>query len=333
MLRSKFFSIMTAVSVLASQAAFAETSKKARKNDVAESYLLSDSGDLFRMVKGNKCQITNNVESFKVSQHPNDLAMIYFKKAGDLYMLRNAADLSGKCPKAEKKVLLKSVKKYSIIPNTKSIIVNIAQSTSGLLKAWGNEKEIVSYSNVREYKVNPTFGKKGDANADTLAFIMGNNRESYSINGRVEAKPEKVVGKALIKIIATLFNIAFDSFEPELVVANKPYYDAGAMVQRIHDAHSWSKLDVLKKELKFFGVLSVGTIKDILGEFSYDKMSALEYMVNEGKVPQLSGDDVVGILSKFDSFNKKDAIKKIKNQIKSINGQELVNIIDHMGFF
>ena len=73
MFRFKFLNAITVFSLLASGFAFADTTKNARKNDVADSYILADSGDLFRMVKGNKCQITNNVSSFKVSQHPNDL--------------------------------------------------------------------------------------------------------------------------------------------------------------------------------------------------------------------------------------------------------------------
>ncbi|MFK7826132.1 MAG: hypothetical protein AB8G05_18410 [Oligoflexales bacterium] len=337
MLRHKILSFMM-VSVFASNAAFAETSKQARKNDLAQSYLLEDSGNLFRMVKGNKCQITNNVSSFKVSQHPNDLAMIYFEKAGDLYMLRNAVDRSGKCPKAEKKLLLKSVKKYSIIPSTKSIIVNIALSNSGELRAWSNDKVIVSHQNVSKYKVNPTFGKSGDENTDTIAFIIDSNNDSYTINGKLEAKPEKVLGKALLNIIGTLFNIALDSLNTEPAVKVKPAYDKSTMLENIKSAFSWDQLKVFKREFKAYGKFSVREIKDVLDAFtSYSdsqKLEVLELLVDEGKMPILSGDDVLSILSNFSmTSDKKSALKNMKKRIRSIDGQELLDIIDSMGLY
>ena len=329
MLRHKLFSIMTAVSLFASQGAYAKT-KQARPNDVADSYVLT-SGNLFRMVKGNKCQITNNVKDFKVSQHPNDLAMIYFEKGGDLYMLRNAADLSGNCPKAEKKVLVKSIKKYSVIPSTKSIIVNITLSNSGLLQAWDNNKVISTQSNVAEYKVNNTFGKAGDVDADTIAFIRDNQQNAYKINGKVETKPEKAAGNVLVKILAAIFNIAMESIDTEAVVASQPVHSTSTMIKNIKKAtYSWDKFDAFKKDLRKLGKLPVATIKDVLDEFSSDqkKFDVIEHLVDAGKMPNLSGSDITGILAKF-SFNSKkfDVIKNVKKQIKSVDGDELIDII------
>lgn len=112
--------------------------KRARNNDVASEYILKANGDLFRIVSGNKCQVTNGVEDMKISAHPNDTAMMYFIKEGDLYILKNA-ETHGQCPKADKKVLMPNVArsgsnyKYNVVSNTNTRVVNVALDSYGKL--------------------------------------------------------------------------------------------------------------------------------------------------------------------------------------------------------
>ncbi len=61
--------------------------REARRNDTADRYMLDDDGTFFRWIKGIACTITYGVEDFKVSKHPNDAAVVYYKKGGDLYMI------------------------------------------------------------------------------------------------------------------------------------------------------------------------------------------------------------------------------------------------------
>ncbi len=137
----------------------ASSSKKnARKNDIASSYELTN-GNFYRYVKGNKCQITNNVTSFKVSQHPNDAAVAYFVRDGDLYVLHNASS-SGDCPKTSRKNIMNDVKKYSVIPSTKSTIVNVALKSSGYFNGWDNKNTVLSLIGVADYHVSHCFGSR-----------------------------------------------------------------------------------------------------------------------------------------------------------------------------
>ena len=59
------------------------TEKNARKGDIADSYRLMESGKLYRTIGENLCQITDAVESIKISQHKSDEAMIYYVRKED----------------------------------------------------------------------------------------------------------------------------------------------------------------------------------------------------------------------------------------------------------
>ncbi len=131
--------------------------KNARKNDIADSYELDKNGNFYRYIGKRKCQITNNVDSFKVSQHPEDEAVVYFVKDRDLYVLHNAS-FSGNCPKTSKKNILHNVKKYSIVPSAKTNVVNVALDNNGILVAWGNSSRLYRIYGIENYHINNCFG-------------------------------------------------------------------------------------------------------------------------------------------------------------------------------
>lgn len=167
----------------------AQEVKQARKNDVASQYTLKSNGDLFRTVGRNECQVTNNVKSFKISAHPNDVAMIYFEKENDLYLLKNGQN-TGNCPKAEKSLLLSNVKKYTVVPNTNTKIVNIALSEAGQLGAWSNNTVLINENGVKNYIHNNCYGSEGKSFSSYVAFAIKYNGKVLKIrggsNGRVE---------------------------------------------------------------------------------------------------------------------------------------------------
>lgn len=144
--------------------------KKARANDVADTYVLTDEGTLYRTVNGRRCDVTTNVDNFKISQHPNDRAMVYFKKNGDLYVLGRSAP-SYSCPKANTKVLMENVKKYSVTSNTQTTIVNAALSKSGKFVAWDNVAPVLTVSGADDYQMNQNFGAEGKPFSSYVAFV------------------------------------------------------------------------------------------------------------------------------------------------------------------
>ena len=170
----------------------AQEVKQARNNDVASKYTLKSNGDLFRTVNGKECQVTNNVQSFKISQHPNDVAMIYFEKDNDLYILRNA-DRSGSCPKADKKVLMSSVKKYTVTSTKNTKIVNIALSNHGVLTAWNNSSSVLSESSIQNYSHNNCYGVDGKSFSTYVAFAITYRGEIIKIRGGNDGKAIQAV--------------------------------------------------------------------------------------------------------------------------------------------
>jgi hypothetical protein len=168
------YSLVSSVLALAfaiAPASFAkEVTKKARPNDTASAYVLADNSTLYRVIRGNRCAVTSNVESFKVSQHPNDAAMVYFKKNGDLYVL-NASPATRQCPKAETRLIMTDVKKYSVVSNTNTAIVNVALSYAGTFKAWNNTSAVLTVTNADEYQLNQNFGAEGKPFSSYVAFV------------------------------------------------------------------------------------------------------------------------------------------------------------------
>ncbi len=154
--------------------------KSARRNDVADEYELTTNGDFFRYVGSNKCQITNNVADFKISQHPNDAAMVYFlkKKSGnqDLYVLHNSTGGSSQCPKASTKMIMEDIKKYTVTSNTNTTIVNAALSHSGRFAAWDNSAVVYSDNGVTDYQMNQCFGVAGRSFKTYVLFTQDRSR-------------------------------------------------------------------------------------------------------------------------------------------------------------
>ncbi len=177
--------LIVLLSLVLTSAAFAQT-KNARSNDVAYKYELESDGDLFRYIRGSnqRCQVTNNVSSYKISRHKNDAAVIYYVRYGDLYYLKNTDNGYGSCPKAVKKVLMENVKKYTVVSNTNTKIVNIALNHSGKLVAWGNTtKEFEAYR-VNKYVNNTCYGSNGKSFKSYVAFAITYGGQVIKIKGQ-----------------------------------------------------------------------------------------------------------------------------------------------------
>ncbi len=173
LISSLFFSVL----------ASAQTVKNARSNDVASKYTLKANGDFFRTVGRNECQITNDVDSFKVSQHPKDVAVAYYERGGDLYILKNAHGSNGNCPEASKKVLMENVEKYTVVSTTNTDIVNLALSRSGKLVAWDNRNVLVSEYGIENYAHNDCYGVKGKSFNTIVAFGITYSGRVLKIRG------------------------------------------------------------------------------------------------------------------------------------------------------
>lgn len=92
-----------------------KTCKEARKNDIADRYMLGKNGTLYRRINKATCAITEDVQDFKISIHPKDLAVVYYKKNGHLYMINLDKEYrpSRQCPSAagNTKLLMKDISK------------------------------------------------------------------------------------------------------------------------------------------------------------------------------------------------------------------------------
>lgn len=179
------------------QIASADQTKKARANDLVDSYTLTNDGRLFRtMSSGAKCDVTTGVEDFKISQHPNDAAMIYYIKDRALYYLKNikGAERGKSCPSANKQKLISDVKRqdgkfqYHVVSNTNTDLVNTALSSSGKFYAWPNSGSPVTFSGVESYKLNACYGAQGKSFNTYMVFLRKNNGSIAKVKGNANNK-------------------------------------------------------------------------------------------------------------------------------------------------
>ncbi len=187
----KILFLATLVATTFASPAFSETTKQARQNDLVDSYTLSDNGVLRRQIGSLSCDVTNNVQSFKVSQHPNDVAMIYYTRrengVNNLYLLRypaGTARVAGQCPKADKVKLMDDVKEYTVVSSQKTEIVNMALSRSGNLLAWGNSgPPLLSMNGISDLEMNPCNDKAGFSFKRYVAFAKTFDGKVLKIEG------------------------------------------------------------------------------------------------------------------------------------------------------
>ena len=154
--------------------------KEARKNDIADRYMLDSKKNLYRRINGLDCAVTSNVQDFKISQHPNDVAVLYFKKAGDLYMVNKDKEYrpNGQCPSAKgnTKVLMQNVAKYTVTSNINTTIVNAAVDHNGYFVAWDDQKPVYKDTGVEEFQMNSCFGTK-DKSFNSYVLFTRHHRD------------------------------------------------------------------------------------------------------------------------------------------------------------
>jgi len=150
--------------------------KQARKNDTADKYLLDHEGNLFRKVPKVKtpCQITSDVSDFKISQHPNDVAVLYYKKGNDLYIFNKDKEYrpNGQCPSAKgnSKMLMANVQKFTVTSNQNTTIVNAAVDVNGNFNAWDNNIVVYSDKGIDEFQMNSCYGTQGKSFSSYVLF-------------------------------------------------------------------------------------------------------------------------------------------------------------------
>lgn len=148
--------------------------KEARKNDIADRYMLGHDGTFYRRINKATCAITQGVQDFKISQHPKDLAVVYYKKNNALHMINQDKErrVSGQCPSAEgnTKVLMKNIAKYTVTSSENTTIVNAALDKKGLFQAWDNKEVVYKDSGVEEYQMNECYKAKGKSFSSYVLF-------------------------------------------------------------------------------------------------------------------------------------------------------------------
>lgn len=149
--------------------------KEARRNDLANQYMLDDAGNFYRYFSDGKqlCQITNDVKDFKISQHPNDAAVAYYESKNSLWVINNQdTTRNGNCPKVAKKVIMQNVKEWKVMSNTNTTIVNAAVDESGNFNAWDNIRVVYSQKNVIDFQMNSCFNVSGKSFSSYALFTL-----------------------------------------------------------------------------------------------------------------------------------------------------------------
>lgn len=159
--------------------------KKARKNDVASEYVLDHRGQLFRTVKGRQCKVADGVTHMKVSQHPEDTAVLYFERDHDLYVLHNTRAWWFGCPRTSQKLILKNVKKFNVVGSIHTKIVNVALSKAGQFHAWDNHVTKMTVNGVQEYRMNQGYGVKGKPFSSYVSFLYGEQGKIFKLKGKM----------------------------------------------------------------------------------------------------------------------------------------------------
>lgn len=193
MSKSRNFSI--ALTGFAATLAFASSAlaadnivkKSARQNDVAASYSLNKTSTKFtRAIEKSdgtvSCTVTTGVEDFKISQHPNDVATVYFVKDGGLHYLadtkKNGGYYSGNCPPADSKRLITSLKysggkaEYGVIPSTNTEYVNWGLRSDGTFLAWKNSGQPLSVYNISDIASNTCYDQEGKSYSRKILFLQ-----------------------------------------------------------------------------------------------------------------------------------------------------------------
>jgi hypothetical protein len=182
-----------AVALIAIAPAEADRPRRARPGDVASKYVLERGGDLFRFVNGRKCQVTNNVLDFKISQHPSDLAVVYYVRQdggkANLYVLHNAGR-GGDCPKADKLQIMADVARsgskyrYSVVSSTDTSAVSMALSRRGEFRVWSRDDTLIVERKIRDYRLHQQYGRPGAPFSRYVGFALDRAGRVLKIDGR-----------------------------------------------------------------------------------------------------------------------------------------------------
>jgi len=160
----------------------------ARSNATVDQFMLTTDGDLYAYMKKNDllCSVTNNVADMKTSRHPKDAAVLYFVRNGDLYVANQVSNRSGNCPEMSKKVLMTNVKKYNVVQNTKTTIVNTALDKGGNFLAWDNNRVVYKDILVKDYLLNKNYASEGKPFSSYVAFTLDISGYITKIEGRAD---------------------------------------------------------------------------------------------------------------------------------------------------
>ena len=167
-----------------------EVVKNARFGDVASQYVLRADGGLFRQVGKNLCQVTSEVDDFKVAQHPDDPTAIYVVKNGGLFALTIGADArESECPKAHLDSLITALDRgggawlYKVVDRKDTPISLVAQDTSRRVTAWDGRGVAVYVEGAVAFKINECFGSKKSFSS-YVAFVLDGEGRVSKLGGK-----------------------------------------------------------------------------------------------------------------------------------------------------
>lgn len=141
---------------------------RACADDPADEYVLYTTGGLYKLMRGRKYRLGDGVSQIAVANNPGDAAYLYYLQRGDLCIINCGGD---------QRTLLRDIRcvdgsyKFDVISSADSSIVNVALNDFGRFIAWGNKVRVFTERNIRDYCLNPGFGKGGPFSS-YVAFLI-----------------------------------------------------------------------------------------------------------------------------------------------------------------
>ena len=168
-----------------------DVTKTARRGDVASQYVLRADGSLLRQIGRNLCQVTSDVEEFKVAQHPSDPTAIYIVRKGALEALTVTDDTlaASACPRATLQTLIPALDRadgewtYKVVDRKDTPLSLVAKDTRGRVTAWDQEGVAVSIEGAVDLAINPCFGSKKSFSS-YVAFLLDRDGRVAKIGGK-----------------------------------------------------------------------------------------------------------------------------------------------------
>jgi hypothetical protein len=145
--------------------------KNARQGDIATQYGLLD-GNLFRVIDGQRCQVSDRVTDLKIPHHAGDPAVAYYVRDGALYAVELGARSAEGCPRTAKHKVVDEVRNFWLAPGGSSSVTSLVRHGHDVLSVWDHNGDHRELTGVTSVAMNSCFQAAGKAFSSNIAFSI-----------------------------------------------------------------------------------------------------------------------------------------------------------------